>query len=96
MSPAHSSPGANAIPGCCENAASARALGSSPPWVAQDSAAAGALTAASLLALCQQAPAKKRFGGWHPAVWPLTLVASIALTALSAVWASRALSALSA
>ena len=36
-SPVHSSPAASAIPGCCENAASASASGSSPPWVAQAS-----------------------------------------------------------
>ena len=64
--------------------------------MAQARAAVGAGTAASLLLVCQQAPAKKRVSGWQPALWPLTRCASRALTALRAVWASRAASAFSA
>ena len=77
-------------PGSSAKAASASAPGSSPPRAAHLRAAVGALTA-MLTALSQQAPAKGWAPGRQPALWPLTVCASTALTALSAVCASTAL-----
>ena len=65
-----------------------RASGSVPPGPRSSAAAAGAVTALALARLCQQAPAKAWVPGRQPALWPLTVWASTALTALSAVWAS--------
>jgi hypothetical protein len=58
-------------------------------------AAVGASTAL-FAELSQQAPAKARVPGRQPTLWPLTVFASTALTALSAVCASTALCAVSA
>ena len=91
MSLDHSSPGSSTTPSSVAKAASASASGSSPPCAAQDAAAAGAVAAAPLAELCQQAPAKGRVPGRQPTEWPLTVLASTALTAFSAVCASTAL-----
>ena len=67
----------------------------SPPRAAHLRAAVGAFTAL-LDELSQQAPAKGWVPGRQPTLWPLTVFASTALTALSAVCASTALCAESA
>ncbi len=95
MSLDHSSSESRLTPGSSAKAASASAPGSSPPRAAHLRAAVGALTAAPAV-LSQQAPAKGWAPGMQPTLWPLTVCASTALTALSAVCASTALCAVSA
>src|SRR5665811_2181418 len=95
MSLDHSSPESRFTPGTSAKAASCNASGSAAPRAAHLRAAVGALTAL-LGEFSQQAPAKVCVPGRQPTLCPLTVFASIALTALSAVCASTALNAASA